>query len=136
MHQPFLNQASAQLNYMTTDELREIFSDDDKLDDRINEIVRRKKCSLLLFKLHYILKILLQLKTLENEKDVIISDNRNLAESNLEMEPQLIEIRSRINDLTQEGRELSQSVQTKLQQISESSTNLIYTRFITKSMSF
>lgn len=53
MHQPFLNQASAQLNYMTTDELREIFSDDDKLDDRINEIVRRKKCSLLLFKLHY-----------------------------------------------------------------------------------
>lgn len=78
----------------------------------------------------------MQLKTLENEKDVIISDNRNLAESNLEMEPQLIEIRSRINDLTQEGRELSQSVQTKLQQISESSTNLIYTRFITKSMSF
>lgn len=78
----------------------------------------------------------MQLKTLENEKDVIISDNRNLAESNLEMEPQLIEIRSRINDLTQEGRELSQSVQTKLQQISESSTNLIYTRLITKSMSF
>lgn len=42
MHQPFLASASAQLNYMTTDELREIFSDDDKLDDRINEIVRKK----------------------------------------------------------------------------------------------
>lgn len=39
MHQPFLASASAQLNYMTTDELREIFSDDDKLEERINEIV-------------------------------------------------------------------------------------------------
>lgn len=37
------------------------------------------------------------------------------------MEPQLIEIRSRINDLTHEGKELSSSVQTKLQEISESS---------------
>lgn len=40
MYQPFLNQASAQLNYMTTDELREIFSDDDKLEERISVIVR------------------------------------------------------------------------------------------------
>lgn len=42
MHQPFLASASAQLNYMTTEELREIFSDDDKLDERINEIVRKQ----------------------------------------------------------------------------------------------
>jgi hypothetical protein len=42
MHQPFLAQASAQLNYMTTDELREIFSDDEKLDERIDEIVKTK----------------------------------------------------------------------------------------------
>lgn len=42
MHQPFMQNASAQLNFMTTDELREIFSDDDKLDERINEIVNRK----------------------------------------------------------------------------------------------
>lgn len=39
MHQPFLASASAQLSYMTTEELREIFSDDDKLELRINEIV-------------------------------------------------------------------------------------------------
>ena len=39
MHQQFLASASAQLNYMTTDELREIFKDDDKLDERIDEIV-------------------------------------------------------------------------------------------------
>jgi hypothetical protein len=52
---------------------------------------------------------------------VIINENRTLAESNLDMEPKLIEIRSRINDLTQTGKELSQSVQAKLQEISESS---------------
>lgn len=58
---------------------------------------------------------------MENEKDSIINENRSLAESNLEMEPLLIEIRSRINDLTQEGKELSLSVQEKIQQLSESS---------------
>ncbi|CRL02024.1 CLUMA_CG015172, isoform A [Clunio marinus] len=102
MHQPFLASASAQLNYMTTEELREIFSNDDKLDETINEI----------------------LKSLENEKDVIINENRTLAESNLEMEPKLIEIRSRINDLTQEGKDLSQSVQSKLEEIKSKSSNV------------
>lgn len=42
MHQPYLNQASGQLNFMSTDELREIFGDDDKLDERIDEIVSKK----------------------------------------------------------------------------------------------
>lgn len=42
MHQPFLASATAQLNFMTTDELREIFSDDEKLDERIDTIVIRK----------------------------------------------------------------------------------------------
>lgn len=41
MHQPFLNTATAQLNFMSTDQLREIFEDDDKLDEKIDEIVRR-----------------------------------------------------------------------------------------------
>ena len=40
MHQQFLANAGVQLNYMTSEELREIFSDDDKLDERINEIVK------------------------------------------------------------------------------------------------
>lgn len=37
--QQFLNAASAQLTYMSTDELREIFADDDKLDERTDQIV-------------------------------------------------------------------------------------------------
>lgn len=48
MHQPFLASASAQLNYMSTEELREIFGDDEKLDERIDEIVSGKLSSLLL----------------------------------------------------------------------------------------
>jgi ESCRT-I complex subunit VPS37 len=84
---------------MSSDELREIFGDDDKLDERIDQI----------------------LKPLENEKDVIITENRTLAESNLQKEPNLIELRSRINDLTEEFRNLSENVQTKLIQLKSKS---------------
>lgn len=63
----------------------------------------------------------LQLKPLENEKDVIITENRTLAESNLEQEPKLIEMRSIINELSREFRNLSENVQVKLTQLSESS---------------
>lgn len=61
------------------------------------------------------------MKSLENEKDSIINENRSLAEKNLEVEPVLIEARSRIMELTNEGRELAEGVQSKLQIISESS---------------
>lgn len=61
-----------------------------------------------------------QLKPLENEKDVIITENRMLAESNLDKEPILIEMRSRINDLAQEFKTLSEDVQSKLTTLSES----------------
>lgn len=39
MHQQFLNSACGQLSYMSSDELREYLNDDDKLDEKINEIV-------------------------------------------------------------------------------------------------
>ncbi|XP_070500207.1 vacuolar protein sorting-associated protein 37B [Chironomus tepperi] len=99
MYQQFLNHGSAQLSYMSSDELREIFGDDDKLDERIDQI----------------------LKPLENEKDVIITENRTLAESNLQKEPNLIELRSKINDLSEEFRNLSENVQTKLIQLKSKS---------------
>ena len=60
------------------------------------------------------------MKSLETEKDVIINENRSLAESNLGKEPQIIECRSRINDLSASGKELCETVQDKLNQISES----------------
>lgn len=61
-----------------------------------------------------------QLKPLEQEKDEIINENRRIAESNLEKEPKLIELRSSINELTTTGKELSESVQNQLAILSES----------------
>lgn len=51
---------------------------------------------------------------------MIITENRMLAESNLDKEPILIEMRSRINDLAQEFKTLSEDVQSKLTTLSES----------------
>ena len=51
---------------------------------------------------------------------MIITENRTLAESNLDKEPILIEMRSRINDLAQEFKTLSEDVQSKLTTLSES----------------
>lgn len=67
-----------------------------------------------------LISIFFQLKPLENEKDVIITENRTLAESNLDQEPKLIEMRSRINDLAQEFKDLSEQIQLKLSTLSES----------------
>lgn len=40
MYQQYLNTATSTLNFMSSDQLREIFDDDDKLDEKIDEIVR------------------------------------------------------------------------------------------------
>lgn len=55
---------------------------------------------------------------------MIITENRTLAESNLEKEPKLIEMRSRVNDLAEEFKTLSEEVQMKLSSLSESSNNI------------
>lgn len=45
-------------------------------------------------------------------------ENRIKAEENLAREPQLIELRGRVNDLSQEGKALYESVEQKLNEIS------------------
>ena len=126
MHQQYLNNATSSLHSLSSDELREIFGDDDKLDERIDQIVRIfLKIPRQFTKKFFVSLLIFQLKSLENEKDVIITENRTLAESNLEKEPMLIEMRSKINDLSEEFRNLSENVQLKLTQISESSFEAI-----------
>lgn len=58
------------------------------------------------------------MQTLESEKDVILSENRSLAESNLEKEPKLIELRSKVNELSEQGRALATSVKEKSEELS------------------
>lgn len=55
---------------------------------------------------------------MESEKDVILGENRSLAESNLEKEPKLIEVRSKINDLSEQGKTLAITVKTKTEELS------------------
>lgn len=46
MFQQYLNQANTAVAYLSSDELKELIDDDEKLEERINDVVRN---SLLLF---------------------------------------------------------------------------------------
>uniref|UniRef100_A0A1Q3F9X9 Putative vacuolar protein sorting 37b n=1 Tax=Culex tarsalis TaxID=7177 RepID=A0A1Q3F9X9_CULTA len=91
MYQQYLNQAVRTLQNLSSDELKDLLNDDDKLDERVDQAVQ----------------------SLESEKDLMLGENRSLAESNLEKEPKVIELRSRVNDLSEQGRELATSVRQK-----------------------
>lgn len=39
MYQQYLNQAQVSLNYMTSDQLRDFLNDEDKLEEKVEEIV-------------------------------------------------------------------------------------------------
>ncbi|KAL1378111.1 hypothetical protein pipiens_015806 [Culex pipiens pipiens] len=91
MYQQYLNQAVRTLQNLTSDELKDLLNDDDKLDERVDQAVQ----------------------SLESEKDLLLGENRSLAESNLEKEPKVIELRSRVNDLSEQGRALATSVRQK-----------------------
>lgn len=91
MYQQYLNQAVRTLQNLSSDELKDLLNDDDKLDERVDQAVQ----------------------SLESEKDLMLGENRSLAESNLEKEPKVIELRSRVNDLSEQGRALATSVREK-----------------------
>lgn len=59
------------------------------------------------------------MSTLESEKDAKLDSNRLLAEENLQKEPELIERRGRINDLSENGKTLCANVHEKLEQVSK-----------------
>lgn len=52
MHQQYLLKATSTLNYMSSSELQQLFNDDEKLDEKIDETVRKYQIiqdSLLIF---------------------------------------------------------------------------------------
>ncbi|XP_058821905.1 uncharacterized protein LOC131683700 [Topomyia yanbarensis] len=103
MYQQYLNQAVRTLQNLSSDELKDLLNDDDKLDERVIQAI----------------------EALESEKEVVLSENRSLAESNLGKEPKMIEMRSRVNDLSEKGRLLASSVKEKSEELNtkSSSTN-------------
>lgn len=60
-----------------------------------------------------------QLKSLDQEKEVLITDNRNLAEENVNKEPEIVERKGRISELSEQGKALCTSVQEKLAEFSK-----------------
>ncbi|XP_055641954.1 vacuolar protein sorting-associated protein 37C [Toxorhynchites rutilus septentrionalis] len=101
MYQQYLNQAVRTLQNLSSDELKDLLNDDDKLEERVNQAV----------------------EALELEKDVLLGQNRSLADSNLEREPKLIELRSRVNDLSEKGETIANSVKSKSSDLMSQSKN-------------
>uniref|UniRef100_A0A182K9N8 VPS37 C-terminal domain-containing protein n=1 Tax=Anopheles christyi TaxID=43041 RepID=A0A182K9N8_9DIPT len=99
MYQPYLQQAVQSLQTLSSDELRDLLGDDEKLDERVNEAVH----------------------SLESSKDLIIGENRSLAETNLNFEPKMVELRSRVQELAEECRTLGESVKEKSTQLASKS---------------
>lgn len=60
-----------------------------------------------------------QLKSLEEDKDRILATNCVLAQENVDKEPEIIERKGRLNELSEEGKELCSVVQEKLNTLSE-----------------
>lgn len=61
----------------------------------------------------------LQLNILEQEKQVIITQNRTIAEENVNKEPEIVERKSRLSELSDQGKSLCGSIQEKLEKLSK-----------------
>ncbi|XP_059619525.1 vacuolar protein sorting-associated protein 37B [Phlebotomus argentipes] len=98
----YMSQVSQLLTYMSSDELKDLLNSDDKIEERVNDATQ----------------------SLEKEKEEIMVENRIKAEENLAREPQLIELRGRVNDLSQEGKSLYETVEQKLGEIKSKSGSM------------
>nr|XP_018910997.1 PREDICTED: vacuolar protein sorting-associated protein 37B [Bemisia tabaci] len=97
-----LNELS--FNAFSSEELKEIFSSDDKIDDMI------KDCKVV--------------KDLEAEKEMLTVSNRSLAEFNLSKESQLNDGKQQLKELTEQGEKLLLSIKEKRDEIKSHKNNL------------
>lgn len=61
----------------------------------------------------------MQLNILEQEKQVIITQNRTIAEENVNKEPEIVERKSGLSELSDQGKSLCSSIQEKLETLSK-----------------
>lgn len=99
MYQEYLNQLQMSISPLTTEELKDLLNNDEKLDEKIDTV----------------------LEILKAEKDSLFTENRSKAESNIEMEPKIIELKGKIAELNEEGKRCCEAVQEKLAEIKEKS---------------
>ncbi|EDW15875.1 vacuolar protein sorting-associated protein 37B [Drosophila mojavensis] len=102
MYQEYLNQLNSTLFPMSSEELKELLNNDDKLDEKVDEV----------------------LESLRTQKVRFCEENRNRAEQNIEKEPKIIELRGKLAELTEEGRTRCNAVQELLTQIKEKTSGV------------
>ncbi|XP_055375129.1 vacuolar protein sorting-associated protein 37B [Condylostylus longicornis] len=102
MYQQYMNQLQISLTNLSSDELKDLLNDDDKLEERVIEA----------------------LKSLEEQKSSLLEENRTFAEGNLLKEPEIIELKGKLSELSQEGKELCSSVQEKLTEFKNKSVTI------------
>lgn len=97
MFQQYFDQAKSAISYLPTAELEELLNNDEKLEERVNEV----------------------LKVLDREKEKILAENRSVAEENVNKEPEIIERKSRISELLEQGKTLCLTVQEQLTEMKD-----------------
>lgn len=97
MYQQYFDQAKTTISYLPAAELEELLNNDEKLEERVNEV----------------------LKILDREKEKILTENRSVAEENVNKEPEIIERKSRTSELLEQGKALCLTVQEHLTEMKE-----------------
>ncbi|CAG9861264.1 unnamed protein product [Phyllotreta striolata] len=93
--------AVSKLSSLTNSELDDIMNNDEKIQDIITQLDQS------------------YLKEIENEKENVIVSNTSMAEYNLSKEPELVEGREKIKELSEMGEQLTKSIEDKLKELKE-----------------
>lgn len=65
------------------------------------------------------ISIIQKFDILEQDKRIIFAQNRKIAEENVNREPEIIERKTRISELSERGKTLCSSVQSKLKDLGQ-----------------
>jgi len=106
MHElnPDYNPATGMLHHMTTDELKKLLNDDDRLESMIKDLQ--------------------QVKNLETERELFLASNKSLAELNLSQEPVLEKLKVQLQRQFEELKSYKQRVEIKKKSMDEISKNM------------
>lgn len=93
--------AVSQLGSLSNEELDEIINNEEKIEEILGGLDQS------------------YLKEIENEKENLMASNNSMAEYNLSKEPELVEGREKIKELSEIGEELTKSVEDKTKILSK-----------------
>ncbi|XP_023012781.2 vacuolar protein sorting 37B [Leptinotarsa decemlineata] len=91
--------AVAKLGHLNNDELDGIMNDEEQIQKILSELDQS------------------YLKEIENEKENMLASNNSMAEFNLSKEPELVEGREKLQELSELGEQLSKSVEEKTKEL-------------------